>query len=156
MSCFEGHFRAMVPELESRLRSYLTGFFAGIVRGYLPLTRVRSTEGEEVTIKVDSNGKATGVPGRDPKLGLTVRTSQARLAAALRTRRREAVPPGVLEVVPTQRKAELRSSIFVPSSVFSQQTVQRKTLRTQVRISLIRWAIFTTARTAVAAFSIRS
>jgi L-aminopeptidase/D-esterase-like protein len=78
--------------------------FGPMIRSYLPQTWVFTTEEGSASLTVDTDGRANATAGILPKANVTVETTHARLEAALRTRRKEAVPAGPLTVTPHTEK----------------------------------------------------
>lgn len=76
----------------------------GVVRAYLPQTWVFRTEAESVVLSVDRDGRFRVATGAADSPDVTIETSHDRLAAALRTRRRDQVPPGPFRAVPHTEK----------------------------------------------------
>ena len=104
MSCIAGLLQDLAPDLEARIQPQLKGVFGGVVRGYLPQGWEFRTESEKATLSVDREGKVRAIPGAAKSPDVTIDTSHSRLEAALRTRRRESVPPGPLAVTPHTEK----------------------------------------------------
>ncbi|HEY6238189.1 MAG TPA: hypothetical protein VIZ68_03265, partial [Thermoplasmata archaeon] len=98
MSCTVELLAVVARDVEGQVRSQLQGMFGPMIRSYLPQTWVFTTEEGSASLTVDAEGRATATPGALPNADVTVVTSHARLEAALRTRRKEAVPPGPLTV----------------------------------------------------------
>lgn len=92
------------PELETQLRPNLSGIFGGIVRSFLPQAWVFVTEGETVTLNVDTNGNAYVRSGRSANADVVIETSHALLSAALRTRNAASVPKGPVKITPVTQK----------------------------------------------------
>ena len=98
MSCLLGLMGEAAKGVEAQLKPQLSGFFGGVVRSYLPQRWVFVTEAESVTLGVETTGAVWVRAGREPSADVTIETSHDRLAAALRTRSKEAVPAGGGEV----------------------------------------------------------
>ena len=84
--------------VEAQLKPQLSGFFGGVVRSYLPQRWVFVTEEESATLGVETTGVVWVRGGAEPSADVTIETSHARLAGALRTRSREGLPPGSVRV----------------------------------------------------------
>lgn len=104
---------SLVPLLESvgrdlqpQVQAQLTGFFGGIVRGYLPQTWVFRTEKEVASLTVEKSGEVRVAEGVASNPDVTIETSHERLAAALRSRSAAKVPPGPLTVTPHTPKGK--------------------------------------------------
>jgi hypothetical protein len=104
MSCLEGLLRDAGRQFEPEIQSRLTGFLGSIVRSYLPQTWVFQTDDGTVSLVVDTDGKVSVVGGAALHPDVTVEIPHDRLVAALRTRKRESVPPGPLTVTPHTAK----------------------------------------------------
>lgn len=104
MTCLEPLLRSAAREVEGQLRPQLNGLFGSVIAAYLPQTWVFATEEGVATLRVGRDGSAEVASGAVDGADVTVHTSHARLAAALRTRRREMVPPGPLAVTPHTEK----------------------------------------------------
>ncbi|MGA9840189.1 MAG: hypothetical protein WBF81_03315 [Thermoplasmata archaeon] len=104
MSCVEGLLRDAGKKFEPEIQSRLTGFLGGIVRSYLPQAWVFRTDDGTATLLVDKDGHVSVVSGEAPHPDVTVEIPHDRLVAALRTRKRESVPPGPLTVTPHTAK----------------------------------------------------
>ena len=98
MSCLLGLMGEAAKGVEAQLKPQLSGFFGGVVRSYLPQRWVFVTEAESVTLGVETSGAVWVRAGREPSADVTIETSHDRLAAALRTRSKEAVPAGAVKV----------------------------------------------------------
>ncbi len=107
MSCIEGLLESVAKDVEGQLRPQLTGFFGGMIRGYLPQTWVFETEEGTASLTVDREGRALAAAGALPTPDVTITTSHAKLSAALRTRSKAAVPPGPLTVTPHTEKGRM-------------------------------------------------
>jgi len=75
-----------------------------MLRTYLPQTWVFVTEDGTASLHVDRAGVVTVAPGPLPSPDVTVEVGHDRLKEALRTRRKDAVPPGPLKVTPHTAK----------------------------------------------------
>ena len=95
---------ATAPELEGRLRPQMQGLAGAFVKPYLPQRWVFVTERETASLVVEATGSVSAVAGVAAPPDVTVKVAFDRLRIALTTRRREAVPPGPLEVVPHTEK----------------------------------------------------
>lgn len=104
MACLPDLLASIAPELEANVRRNLGGPFGGMVAAYLPQTWVFATDDGVASLRVERDGSVRALPGAAPDADVTVATSHARLVAALRTRRRDAVPPGPLAVTPHTAK----------------------------------------------------
>jgi hypothetical protein len=98
--------RTVAPDLETRVRSQLTGFTAVLVRPYLPQRWVFVTENETASLVVDPTGSVTAVAGEAKPPDVTVKVGLERLRVALTTRNKDLVPPGPLEVIPHTSKGQ--------------------------------------------------
>lgn len=107
MSCIEDRLREVARDVEVQLKPQLSGFFGGMIRGYLPQTWVFTTEEGTASLSVDKDGHVAASGGAAPRPDVTIATTHARLEAALRTRRRELVPPGPLTVTPHTEKGRM-------------------------------------------------
>jgi hypothetical protein len=88
------------PEVKRRL----DGMLGNLVRVYLPQAWVFRTDVGTAALLVDRNG-GTSVPATVPEHpDVTVEIPYARLSVALKTGRRDAVPPGPLTVTPHTTK----------------------------------------------------
>jgi hypothetical protein len=90
----------LTKPLEAELRSRLQGFLGGMLRAYLPQAWVFRTEGGVATLLVDRDGRVSVVEAAAPQADVTVDAGLERLTVALRTRRREGLPPGAMTVTP--------------------------------------------------------
>jgi hypothetical protein len=93
-------------EFEPEIRSRLQGFLGGLIRNYLPQAWVFQTENETATLRVDAQGAVSVATGAGEKPDVTIEIPKKRLVAALKQRRREAVPPGGLKVTPHTAKGK--------------------------------------------------
>ncbi len=98
MSCLVGLLTEAGKGVEEQLRPQLTGFFGGVIRSYLPQRWVFVTEEGSATLGVETSGVVWARDGAEPSPDVTVQTSHAKLAAALRSRRREGLPPDPVQV----------------------------------------------------------
>lgn len=94
--------RQWEPELQRRL----TGLLGGIFRAYLPQTWVFRTEQETATLRVAPDGRVAVGDGATDAPDVTVEVPLRRLEAALRSQRREAIPPGELKVTTHSAKGK--------------------------------------------------
>jgi hypothetical protein len=106
MSCIEDLLRATGAQFEPELKRRLSGLLGGIVRAYLPQLWVFRTEHETVSLRVDAAGRVTVTSGAEPRPDVTIEVPHDRLATALRTRDRSAVPAGPLTVTPHTAKGK--------------------------------------------------
>ena len=106
MSCIEGLLEGVARDVQERVQSQLTGFFGGMIRGYLPQTWVFETEEGTASLTVDREGRVLAAAGALPSPDVTIVTTHAKLSAALRTRKRELVPEGPLTVTPHTQKGQ--------------------------------------------------
>jgi hypothetical protein len=104
VSCVEELLRAVGRDVQPEIQSRLRGFFGGMLRSYLPQTWVFETEDGTASLAVDRAGTVTVSPGALPSPDVTVQVGHDRLKAALRTRRKDAVPSGPLTVTPHTAK----------------------------------------------------
>jgi|HubBroStandDraft_1064217.scaffolds.fasta_scaffold02229_1 hypothetical protein len=104
MSCIEGLLRGAGTRFEPEIQKQLTGFLGAIVRGYLPQVWVFETDDGTASLIVDKAGTITVVTGVAPHPDVTVKIPHDRLVAALKTRNKDAVPPGPLTVTPHTAK----------------------------------------------------
>jgi hypothetical protein len=104
VSCVEELLGKVGRDVEPEIQSRLGGFFGGMVRAYLPQTWVFVTEDGTASLSVDRAGAVTVTSGALPSPDVTVEIGHDRLKAALRTRRRDAVPQGLLTVTPHTSK----------------------------------------------------
>ncbi len=98
---------AMRPEIEGQLKPNLRGFFAGMIRAYLPQAWVFTTEAETVTLYVDSDGNVSVRGGRDASPDVIVQGTHAALSAALSTRNPALVPTGSIKARPVTSKGSM-------------------------------------------------
>jgi len=98
--------KSVARDVEPQVKSQLDGFFGGMVRAYLPQTWVFRTEHEVASFTVDRAGGVSVTEGAATHPDVTIETSHDRLATALRTRSRAAVPPGPLTVTPHTPKGK--------------------------------------------------
>lgn len=106
MSCLVELLTEAGKGVEAALKPQLSGFFGSVVRAYLPQRWVFVTEEGMATLGVETSGAVVVRAGGDPAPDVMVTTSHAKLAAALRTRRREGLPPGPLTVTPRTSKGK--------------------------------------------------
>lgn len=106
MSCIEKLLRETGRSFEPELQHRLKGFFGGIIKGYLPQIWVFETDDGTASLLVDKAGGVLVVHGAAPHPDVTVKIPHDRLAIALRTRDRTAVPPGPLTVTPHTSKGK--------------------------------------------------
>jgi hypothetical protein len=106
MSCIEESLRAAGRSFEPEIRSRLSGFFGPILSAYLPQTWVFKTDQETASLSVDAAGKVTVAAGAAPHPDVTIEIPHDRLKAALKERKREAVPPGPIQVTPHSAKGK--------------------------------------------------
>jgi hypothetical protein len=98
MSCLEGLVRDAARSFEPELKSRLQGFLGGFVQAYLPQVWVFRTDDGTVSLAISKDGTPTVSSGALPHPDVTIEIPHDRLRAALKERRREAVPPGPLKV----------------------------------------------------------
>jgi hypothetical protein len=98
--------RTTATEFEPEIRSRLDGFLGGIIRAYLPQAWEFRTEHETATLEVDAKGAVTVHGGPATKPDVTIEIPKKRLMAALKTRRRESVPPGPITATPHTAKGK--------------------------------------------------
>lgn len=98
MSDIEEALRAAGREFEPDIRSRLSGFLGGMLRHYLPQTWVFRTEGGIASLTVDESGAVSVVAGAAAHPDVEIEIPQARLLAALKDRKRAAVPPNEVHV----------------------------------------------------------
>ena len=106
MSCILDLLRTAGKEFEPEIRTRLSGLFGGILRHYLPQTWVFRTEHEVASLTVDPTGAVSVTSGAAPTPDVTVEIPHDRLKAALTSRKREAVPPGPIQVTPHTAKGK--------------------------------------------------
>jgi hypothetical protein len=106
MSCVEGLLRDAGRQFEPEIQNRLKGLFGGIIRSYLPQVWVFETDDGIASLHVDAAGVVTVVAGASPHPDVTVKIPHARLVAALKTRNKDAVPPGPLTVTPHTAKGK--------------------------------------------------
>ena len=106
MSCVEELLRQTGRQFEPELQHRLKGLFGGLIRGYLPQVWVFETDDGTASLLVDKTGTVSVVSGTAPHPDVTVEIPHDRLAIALRTRDRAAVPPGPLTVTPHTGKGK--------------------------------------------------
>ena len=104
MSCLVALLSDAGKSVEGQLKSQLNGMFGGFVRGYLPQRWVFVTDDGIATLGVDATGDVWAKAGADPTPDVVIETTHAKLSAALRTRGREALPPGEVKVTPKTAK----------------------------------------------------
>lgn len=98
MSCLVELLSEAGKGVEAQLKPQLAGFFGGVVRSYLPQRWVFVTEEGSATLGVETDGVVWARPGAEPSPDVTIRTSHAKLAQALKTRAREGLPPDPVNV----------------------------------------------------------
>ncbi len=98
MSCLVELLSEAGKGVEAQLKPQLSGFFGGVVRSYLPQRWVFVTEEGSATLGVETDGVVWARPGAEPSPDVTIRTSHAKLAQALKTRAREGLPPDPVNV----------------------------------------------------------
>ncbi len=106
MSCLEELLTRSARSFEGELQARLHGLFGSVVRAYLPQVWVFRTDDGTVSLAIDREGRATVTPGAAPHPDVTVEIAHDRLRAALRSGRREAVPPGPISVTPHTAKGK--------------------------------------------------
>ena len=89
---------------EPDLRARFAGPLGGIFRVYLPQTWVFRTESESATLRVDGDGRVTVTDGDSAPADVTIEVPFDRLATALRTRAKGAVPAAELRVTTSSAK----------------------------------------------------
>ncbi len=116
----------MGPEIEAQLKPNLRGFFGGMIRAYLPQAWVFTTEAENVTLYLDTDGNVSVRGGSATSLDVIIQGTNAALLAALgtrnaamvrrdqskrnRSRRREAWPSISFGIVLVSRRSGLTSN----------------------------------------------
>jgi hypothetical protein len=85
-------------EWEPDLRRRLQGMLGSIFQAYLPQAWVFRTEHETATLRVEKDGKIGVTDGVSELADVTVEVPLRRLAAALRSQDRSAIPPAELKV----------------------------------------------------------
>ncbi len=100
MSCLRELLQAVAQDLETRVRAELGGPLGALVKGYLPQRWVFQTENETLTLQIERDGRAETIDGIPGTPDVTIETSHDRLAAALRHRRQDMVPPGPFKATP--------------------------------------------------------
>ncbi len=104
MSCLEELLTKAARSFEGELQTRLHGFLGSIVRAYLPQVWVFRTDDGTVSLAIDQEGHAKVTTGAAPHPDVTVEIPHDRLRAALKSGRKEAVPPGPLTVTPHTAK----------------------------------------------------
>ncbi|MGI0132596.1 MAG: hypothetical protein ACREDK_05840 [Thermoplasmata archaeon] len=107
MTCLRGLLEAAGREMEPGLQAQLQGFIGVIARQYLPQTWVFHAEPETITLIVDRDARFRVTNGSADAPDVTIETSHDRLAAALRSRQRESVPPGPWKATPHTEKGRV-------------------------------------------------
>jgi hypothetical protein len=90
--------------LEPEIRRRLGGLLGGIIRAYLPQAWEFKTDHGTATLTVDQSGTVSVADGSTPHPDVTIQIPFEMLETALKTRRREAVPPGPVHVTPHTAK----------------------------------------------------
>lgn len=98
MSCLVDLLGEAGKGVEAQLKPQLSGLFGGVVRSYLPQRWVFVTEEGSATLGVETTGIVWVRAGAEPSADVTIETSHAKLAAALRSRSREGLPPDPVRV----------------------------------------------------------
>jgi len=106
MSCTVELLKEAGRGVEAQLRPQLEGLFGGVVRSYLPQRWLFLTDEGATTFGVEPNGSVWVREGRDDAPDVVIEIGHAKLAAALRTRRREGLPPGPVNVTPRTSKGK--------------------------------------------------
>lgn len=96
--------RAAGTELEPEIRRRLGGLLGGIIRAYLPQSWEFKTGHGTATLTVDSAGAISVVAGSVAHPDVTIEIPLEMLRTALKTRKRDAVPPGPVHVTPHTSK----------------------------------------------------
>ena len=94
MSDLQHRLAQMGPDIESQLRPQLSGFFGGLIRGYLPQAWVFKTEKATATLVVNRSGSVVVVDGAVQAADVAITWGHEQLMAALLTRSRSKIPPG--------------------------------------------------------------
>lgn len=98
MSCLEALLAPVAASAEAEIRPRLTGLFGSMLRAYLPQTWAFTTEEGTVFLTVDRDGAVRVVRSAPGPTDVTISVRHDLLAEALRTRRKEAIPPGQIDV----------------------------------------------------------
>jgi len=98
--------QSVAHDLQPQVQAQLGGFFGGMVRAYLPQTWVFKTEKEVASLTVEKTGAVSVAAGAAAHPDVTIETGHDRLVTALKTRSRDAVPPGPLTVTPHTSKGK--------------------------------------------------
>ena len=106
MSEVEALLRDAVRQFEPELQNRLKGVFGGIFRSYLPQVWVFETEESTASLVVSATGAVSVVAGVAPHPDVTVKIPHDRLVAALRTGKKDQVPPGPMNVTPHTPKGK--------------------------------------------------
>jgi hypothetical protein len=106
MSCIEGLLRDTGTQFEPEIQKRLQGALGGILRAYLPQAWVFETDDGTASLLVDKTGTVSVIAGAAPHPDVTVQIAHDRLVAALKTRNKDAVPPGPLTVTPHTAKGK--------------------------------------------------
>jgi len=104
MSCTRELLAEAGRGVEAQLKPQLEGLFGGVVRSYLPQRWVFVTEEGSTTLVVEATGAVRVEDGADPSPDVTIEIGHDKLAQALRSRRREGLPPGPVRVTPRTAK----------------------------------------------------
>ncbi len=97
----------MCPEIEGQLKPNLRGFFAGMIRSYLPQAWIFTTEAETVTLQVDTEGNVSVRIGRAASPDVVIQATHAALSAALSTRNPAMVPRGSIKAQAVTSKGSM-------------------------------------------------
>jgi len=106
MGTIEEALRAAGRDFEPEIRQRLSGWLGGMIRQYLPQSWVFRTEHEVASLTVDAAGSVSVAAGAVPHPDVTIEVPHDRLLAALTQRKREAVPPGPIQVTPHSAKGK--------------------------------------------------
>jgi hypothetical protein len=112
MSCTLELLQKAGRDVEAQLKPQLGGMFGGMIRAYLPQTWVFQTEEGATSLVVGKDGSASATQGTLPAPDLTVEASHAALASALKTRDRQALPPGAIRATPHTEKGRMAFQFF--------------------------------------------
>ncbi|MFZ0891306.1 MAG: hypothetical protein WB778_00400 [Thermoplasmata archaeon] len=115
MSEIESLLSSLGPDIESKLKHHLRGFFGGVVRGYLPQVWAFKTETESGSLTVTAEGKVHVSAGVSRHCDVLITWSHKQLVAALRTRDRDQVPPGAAPSIEFNTKRGKTAFSFLKS-----------------------------------------
>jgi hypothetical protein len=90
--------------LEPELRRRLGGMLGGIIRAYLPQSWEFKTDHGTAALIVDTAGAVAVADGPSTHPDVTIEIPLEMLKTALKTRQRDALPPGPVHVTPHTAK----------------------------------------------------